>query len=213
MLAPKEYTPGISSLNTTIVPGGAKKNLAAQMREKALRKENVPANQLMSSSNTTGKRTLPLSQSVVPDSLGTTMKSGLGSTSNYGTSSFKKPKVASPMDTYEISDREDSDTDSGSEDEGEKKTKKKIPIWARKENLLPALEEQYLGCVDGKRVDPDEIFPEVSTCDLEAIFGSRKNAKYRSRTSSGNWSRDQVTAAEKLVYKRTMGFAIETSEV
>lgn len=194
---------------------GSKKNLAAQMREKALRKENNNVNQPLTSSSMIAKNNFPLAHALVPDGLGSTLKNGLGTTLKYGLSASKAAKPATPpMDTYEISDREDSDTDdSDSEAENEKK-KKKIPTWAKKENLLPALEEQYLGCVDGRRVDPDELFPEVETCDLEAIFGAnKKNAKYRSRTSSGNWSRDQVTAAEKLVYKRAMGFAIETSEI
>lgn len=184
------------------------------MREKALRKENAPANHQVVVAPTQTKRAFPLNQSNVADTLGATLKTGLGSTLKYGMSAAAKvAKVASPMETYEISDREDSDSDSDSDAENEKK-KKKIPLWAKKENLLPALEQQYLGkALDGKRVDPDDIFPEVESCNLEAIFGSKKNSRYRSRTSSGNWSRDQVTAAEKLVYKRTMGFAVETSEI
>lgn len=80
-----------------------------------------------------------------------------------------------------------------------------------KANLIPALERQYASTVDGKRFDPDEIFPEVQTCDLEAIF-DKKKSRYTRRTSSGNWNNDRVTAAEKLVYKRTMGFASEQRE-
>jgi hypothetical protein len=75
-----------------------------------------------------------------------------------------------------------------------------------KANLLPALEQQYNGCVNGQRVDPDDLFPEVQTCDLEAIFEKQKS-RYTRRTSSGNWTNDKVTVAEKLVYKRTMGFS------
>ena len=184
------------------------------MREKALRKENVPANH-MHSVNPSGsaiKHTAPLSYGVVTDSLGSTLKSGLGATLKYGLPSANKTKSPpKPSETYEISDREDSDSDD-SEAENEKR-KKQIPSWAKKEQLYAALEAQY-GCVDGQRVDPDLIFSEVDTCNLEAIFGSKMNTKYRNRTSSGNWSRDQVTAAEKLVYKRAMGFGtVETSEI
>lgn len=155
-----------------------------------------------------GKRHPPLkinSQQV--DQLGATMKQQ--------PSISKKPSdVQSPIDTYEISDREDSGTDdSGSESDNDKQ-KKKIPTWALRANLLPALEQQYNGCIGGRKVDPDTLFPEVQSCDLEAIFENKK-AKYRSRTSSGNWTRDKVTAAEKLVYKRDMGFAtdFEVSEI
>ena len=69
--------------------------------------------------------------------------------------------------------------------------------------MRAALEKQFL---DGPgKIDPDEIFPEVSTCDLEAIFDQRKK-RYLKRTSSGNWTKDKVTITEKLVYKRNMGF-------
>jgi len=70
--------------------------------------------------------------------------------------------------------------------------------------LLPALERQF---AEGKdRFDPDEIFPEVQTCDLQAIFDS-KRTRYIRRTSSGNWTKDRVTAVEKLTYKRAMGYS------
>jgi len=114
---------------------------------------------------------------------------------------LQKQKVLSPMDTYEISDRDDSD--SGESEYEERTSKKKIPKWALKANLIPALEKQFLDGVD--KLDPDEIFPEVTTCDLEAIFDKKKN-RYIKRTSSGNWTKDSVTQAEKLVYKRKMGF-------
>jgi len=114
-----------------------------------------------------------------------------------------RPEVLSPMDTYEMSDREESDSSDYDSDEDEK-ARKKIPKWAQKHNLIPALERQFM---DGpQRLDPDEIFPEVSTCNLELVFDQKK-ARYKKRTSSANWAKDRVTAAEKLVYKRTMGFA------
>jgi hypothetical protein len=203
VLAPKEYSSTLSSLNAVSAPASLKKkNLAAQMREKAaaaaLRKENMSSNHNMQTSLAgTGKRNLPSSHcgDTSNDTLGNTLKQGFS----------KKPKVDSPMDTYEISDREESDSDSSDSESENDKQKKKIPIWAQKTNLLPALEHQYNGCVAGKRYDPDDIFPEVQTCDLEAIFDGKKS-RYTRRTSSGNWTRDKVTAAEKLVYKRTMGF-------
>ena len=176
-----------------------------QMREKAAaaaRKENMSANNMQASLNGTGKRNLPTSTfgNLGQDNQTTSMKEAV----------TKKPKIASPMDTYEISDREEDSDSSDSEGENEKQ-KKKIPGWAQKTNLLPALEQQYNGCVEGRRVDPDDIFPEVQTCDLEAIFGGKKS-RYTRRTSSGNWARDKVTVAEKLVYKRTMGFASSATD-
>eukprot|EP00980_Cylindrotheca_fusiformis_P010430 scaffold2315_cov113-Cylindrotheca_fusiformis.AAC.23 len=204
VLAPKEYSSTLSSLNAVSAPN-KKNNLAAQMREKAAaaaKKENVStnSNQLQPSQpSSTGKRTLPSSQmkqATNDTTVGSTLKQGFS----------KKPKVTSPMETYEISDREESECESSDSDSENEKQKKKIPGWALKANLLSALEHQYNGCVEGRRVDPDDIFPEVKTCDLEAIFGGKKS-RYTRRTSSGNWTQDKVTVAEKLVYKRTMGFA------
>jgi hypothetical protein len=79
-----------------------------------------------------------------------------------------------------------------------------IPVWAQRANLLQALEKQFAQGPD--RCDPDEIFPEVQTCDLQAIFTSKKT-KYSRRTSSGNWTRDKVTPCEQLAYKRAMGYS------
>lgn len=114
---------------------------------------------------------------------------------------FQK-KVRSPMDTYEMSDREESDSGSDSDD-NERHSQKKIPQWAHKSNLIPALEKQFLPGPD--KMDPDTIFHEVTTCDLEAIFGQRKK-RYNARKSTGNWANDQVTTVEKMIYKRKMGF-------
>ena len=113
------------------------------------------------------------------------------------------------MDTYEISDREDSDTDDSDSESENDKQKKKIPTWAQRANLYSALEEQYNGRIGSRKVDPDDIFPEVQSCDLEAIFGPKKSKQYKRRASSGNWAKDKVTVAEKLVYKRVMGFAAD----
>lgn len=119
-----------------------------------------------------------------------------------------KPKAAekplSPMQTYDMSDREEESDESDSDDEYERqKPRKKIPEWAQRHNLHRALERQF---ADGpNRLDPDKIFGEVLTCNLEEIF-DKKKSRYQRRTSSGNWSKDHVTLAEKLTYKRTMGY-------
>ncbi|KAL7543568.1 hypothetical protein ACHAXR_012893 [Thalassiosira sp. AJA248-18] len=114
-------------------------------------------------------------------------------------------KPLSPMQTYEMSDREeDSDSESDSDEEYERqRPKKAVPEWAQKSNLHRALERQF---ADGpNRLDPDKIFGEVLTCNLEDIF-DKKKSRYVRRTSSGNWTKDHVTIAEKLTYKRTMGY-------
>lgn len=112
-------------------------------------------------------------------------------------------KVLSPMDTYEISDKEDSDSDMESESEDDK-PKKRVPNWARSVNLGPALHKQYTA---PDRLDPDVLFHEITTCNLDEIF--QKKARYKKRTSTGNWTKDKLTVAEKLVYKRDMGYPVD----
>ena len=119
----------------------------------------------------------------------------------------KVVKPLSPMQTYEMSDREEeeSDSDSDSDEEYERqRPKKQVPEWAQKSNLHRALERQF---ADGpNRMDPDKIFGECLTCNLEQIF-DKKKSRYQRRTSSGNWSKDHVTLTEKRSYKKTMGLS------
>lgn len=115
--------------------------------------------------------------------------------------SEERSPVLSPLDTYEMSDHGGS-SDTDEEEERARRVGKKLPKWANKENLRQALQQQFTT----HTVDPDELFGEVTTCNLEAIFGRRKS-KYHKRTSSGNWARDKVSAAEKLAFKRQVGLA------
>lgn len=116
----------------------------------------------------------------------------------------QEEKPLSPMQTYEMSDREEeSDSESESDEDDNQRPKKVIPDWAQKTNLHRALERQFS---DGpNRLDPDKIFGEVLTCNLEEVF-DKKKSKYQRRTSSGNWTKDHVTLTEKLTYKRVMGY-------
>ncbi len=116
----------------------------------------------------------------------------------------KSAKVLSPMDTYQMSDRDESDSGSSGDEYEDTSSSKKIPKWAQRDNLMRALERQFLNGPD--KLDPDKIFPEVSTCNLEAIFGQKKK-RYAKRASTGDWRADTVTIAEKMVYKRNMGYA------
>mmetsp|Transcript_2172 Transcript_2172/g.3224 ORF Transcript_2172/g.3224 Transcript_2172/m.3224 type:complete len:658 (-) Transcript_2172:89-2062(-) len=114
--------------------------------------------------------------------------------------------LRSPLSTYEISDREGSDSDDSEDSEYSKNdVKKKVPSWAQKPNLIKALHAQY-DTEKSERFDPDSIFPEVETCDLAAIFNKNKS-RFKKRASTGNWLKDSVTVAEKLTYKRDMGFS------
>ena len=111
-----------------------------------------------------------------------------------------------PADNYEISDREDSSDDDYDSDGGHK-VAKKVPDWAKGPALREALEAQFNR---KQKLDPDSIFPEVNTCDLDEIFksfqGQAKKRSYRQRQSTGNWKRDALTSAEKLRYKAEMGY-------
>ena len=117
--------------------------------------------------------------------------------------SAHRPDILSPMSTYEMSDREQSDTDDSESESYKHRQRKKVPSWAQKQKLLPALERQYANS-DG-RLDPETIFPPVLTCNLDDIFDQKKS-RYRQRTSSANWSKDGVSHTEIVAYKRTMGY-------
>ncbi len=122
------------------------------------------------------------------------------------------PHEKEKVTEYQIDDRDDSDSDdSGTDDEGSKKDKKNkmIPDWARGSQLKEALEKQY-GLHGHTPVDPDHIFPEIQSCDLEEIFGKKegKSGKYSRRTSSAMWDADELTLIEKRTYRDQMGFKL-----
>lgn len=114
---------------------------------------------------------------------------------------YTKPKSPVPVKqpeftSYEMTDGEyDSDDD---DDDISTGNQKMVPDWARSKNLEKALEIQFS---KNYPIDPDTLFGEVETCNLEAIFG-KKSSKYRHRNSSGDWTKDRVTSAEKRWYKQ-----------
>jgi hypothetical protein len=101
-------------------------------------------------------------------------------------------------ESYVISDHEEDSDDS---DANHRRATKKVPSWARRENLIPALEIQHSA---NYPIDPDDLFGEVETCDLDAIFPGRKLERCKRRGSSGNWEKDGITAEEKLEYKKKL---------
>jgi hypothetical protein len=129
------------------------------------------------------------------------------SSSSSSSSSAVLPSGLKPADAenYEMSDREgSSDEDEDEEDGGGAggKAKKPIPDWARGPALEATIHIQYGGGPGA--VDPDKLFPEVASCDLEEIFKSKKK-RYQKRTSSGNWGVDRLTNAERLKYRQDTG--------
>jgi hypothetical protein len=115
---PKEYTATLSSLKAAAATASGKsKNLAAQMREKAAaayRKEAVDPEKH--------------SQLRTPSDKSANLLEGSAKKA-VQQQNDKLPQVLSPLDTYEISDREDSDTDDNSEsDSDNEKQKKKVCV-------------------------------------------------------------------------------------
>jgi hypothetical protein len=193
---------------------GKRKMLAAKMREKALRQmtESKPSEPLGKASVAKVVPTPPPTIAApvfIPEDKKDTFPVPALPVSKLATASINRSPIVprSPMETYELSDA-DGGSESDSDGESFSKPKKAVPVWAMKANLLPALERQYIGEV---KIDPDEIFGEVQSCDLEAIFDNKKS-RYQRRTSSGNWTQDRATAVEKLTYKRVMGYEGYASE-
>jgi Inner centromere protein, ARK binding region len=77
-----------------------------------------------------------------------------------------------------------------------------IPDWARGHLLAAALEKQFGGA---DPINPDSIFSEFFTCDLQRIFDTKKK-RYVTRSSSGNWLQDRLTLPERLAYQKAMGY-------
>eukprot|EP01038_Epipyxis_sp_PR26KG_P006031 gene6031-8305_t len=124
----------------------------------------------------------------------------------------------SPMQTIVIEDRESSDDDDddseGTGDEAEKPAQT-IPEWARGVLLKEALERQN-GLHPGfPPKDPDQIFYEVKTCNLEEIFGRQEGLtrKYNNRTSSAKWDADEMSLVEKRTYRKQMGYDAHLSSI
>ena len=121
----------------------------------------------------------------------------------------KAAEAASANKTYRMSDANSSGETSeeeSSDDEGSSKKPKKPPAdWARSSPLKKALKMQF-GLRGPAPINPDQIFAERTSCNLEKIFDMKKK-RYQRRGSSGQWQVDRVTDEEKDRYARRMGFA------
>lgn len=84
-----------------------------------------------------------------------------------------------------------------SADEKRRRRGKHVPRWAKSGNVMQAIERN--------ETDPDDLFANAPMCNLSDLFGEQR--KYRTRSSSGNWAFDRLTAQEKFMYKKvTRGF-------
>ena len=137
--------------------------------------------------------------------------SGSKNASSKGKETEEKKSDDAPPKSYRMSDPHSSDDSSDSEsdsedDNGRPKKKKKPPApWARGSPLKKALKIQF-GVKGNAPMNPDEIFADMTTCDLEKVFDMKKK-RYQRRGSSGYWQTDRVTDDEKRAYAKRMGFA------
>ena len=72
---------------------------------------------------------------------------------------------ADEYDTYCMSEPEEQENDESDDETRAGRAKKRVPDWASRENLKGALKHQM-----ELKIDPDGIFFECNTCDLEDIF-------------------------------------------
>ncbi|KAJ1458650.1 hypothetical protein M885DRAFT_513177 [Pelagophyceae sp. CCMP2097] len=108
-------------------------------------------------------------------------------------------KNLGPMDTYEISDREESTDEESGDEEDKNKPQKHVPAWASGNTLKDALRAQT-------NLNPSNYFPvTATTCELKDIFKSNKG--FKKRTSSQNWAQDLSTFQERQKYRIEMGFS------
>jgi hypothetical protein len=103
--------------------------------------------------------------------------------------------VSPAVESYIMSDCSEEE-DSGMSPETPEKRGKKVPLWAKRDALFRALQQQ--------NVDPDEVFgPDLAPVDLEELFGAQR-ARYRRRASSANWQVDGLSTQENSRYKEKL---------
>lgn len=78
-----------------------------------------------------------------------------------------------------------------SDEEEERRRGKPVPKWAERNKLMHSVKDQ---------TDPDDLFSSGAMCNLSEVFGEPR--KYRTRSSSGNWTQDRLTAQEQVAYKK-----------
>lgn len=175
--------------------------LAAQMRAKNKEKLPIPLYSASSSKSLlqggASTRKLPsLNHSSASKRLKTkqiTKSSNQTNTSSVNLLTVKKIPLPPTFESYDMSDTEDPGYDSDDSDAiAHMRANKQVPTWARSAQLKPAIKEQFTN----RRIDPDELFGYVSTCDLTKMF-NRCSPRYdRRRRGSGDWSPVKAIAAK-----------------
>jgi len=104
-----------------------------------------------------------------------------------------------PLDTYEISDKEDSDLEVEEKD----RSHKHVPAWVADYKAVLSRQE-----------DPDRIFGTVvQNCDLDIVFpdslyrGLNYVPDRRRRGSSCHWGKDALRMSEIHAYRTRMGWS------
>ena len=99
-----------------------------------------------------------------------------------------------------LTDDESSDDDNAEQQQKQYENNKfNVPEWARSPNLKQTLRNQT-------KVNPDTIFGSFSTLRLEDIFQGSSLKRFRVRSSSANWSKDELTQSETKRYDNYMGY-------
>ena len=86
------------------------------------------------------------------------------------------------------------DSDSDSDSDADHKKQSLMASWVQS----PALREQLRAQEDG--VDPEAVFGPIAPLNMEEIFDKSRHHRFRSRTSSANWTgQDRLTEEEVRV--------------
>jgi len=109
----------------------------------------------------------------------------------------KGRKKSEGLTSYQMTEKKRNSSDE--EDENEYSTRKPIPRWALKANIMEKAAEQ------ADTEDGDLIFRRPQSINLEDTFASTRTRKrrYRNRTSSAAWTHDRLTTREEMEFKQT----------
>jgi len=154
----------ITTVETSIVSEMTKKSIENEANKQTVEESALPSVPI--NENKPEQKASLISKSTASTEITSQSKAP----SSVHTIQSTEPPAAPSADEYQMDDRDSDSEDSGTDDESNQKSKKQstFPDWARGAQLKEALEKQY-GLNGHAPVDPDTIFPEVQSCDLEEI--------------------------------------------